>query len=140
MQFSILCTFFSPPFLLRFQLDAVISFLMAIPDPTGQPAMCFVLNQWCAGHVSGPYVYIEADVLFLLVQSFFYGVYETRVSTLALCKLLNHCLTVRDSRLAKLSVRVEEGAMSEGNLWQPLLRLCTMYYCVSFCPTHFPML
>eukprot|EP00731_Ephydatia_muelleri_P021541 Em0014g132a len=89
---SLLCVF---AHLIQRELDAVISFLMAIPDPTGQPAMCFVLNQWCAGH------------------SFFYGVYETRVSILALCKLLNHCLTVRDSRLAKLSVRVEEGAMSE---------------------------
>ena len=57
--------------------------------------------------------------------------YETRVSTLAICKLLQYSLTARDSRLAKITVRVEEGAMSGGNHGNP--RTFTVCVCVCVC-------
>ena len=41
-------------------------------------------------------------------QPFFFGVYETRVSSLALCKLLTHCIQTGDDRLTEVKVRGEE--------------------------------
>ena len=34
------------------QLAAVVSFLCQVPDPHGQPALNFVLQEWTSQHVS----------------------------------------------------------------------------------------
>lgn len=47
-------------------------------------------------------------------QPFFYGVFETRLSTVALCQLLTHCVTTGDQTLCTLSVQEEEIAVEEG--------------------------
>ena len=33
------------------QLESVVSFLSQVPDPTGKPALNFVMKEWCARHV-----------------------------------------------------------------------------------------
>ena len=42
------------------------------------------------------------------LQSSFYGVFEPRMSSLSLAKVLTHTLTTNDQRLARISVRSEE--------------------------------
>ena len=41
-----------PPVLCPVQLESVVSFLSQVPDPQGQPALNFVMTQWCTRHVS----------------------------------------------------------------------------------------
>ena len=47
--------------LIHTQLDAVLEFLCSVPGPDGQPALQFVLTEWCSK------------------QRFFYGAYEIKV-------------------------------------------------------------
>lgn len=76
--------------LIQTELEAVVAFLSQVPDPQGRPALHFVMTEWAAKH------------------PFFFGVFEMRVSTLALCKLLSHCITSGDERLSKIMVQGEE--------------------------------
>lgn len=54
---------------------------------TGEPAIQYVFSQW------------------LCRQQMFYGVYERKVSTMALCKLLEHGVTTKDVRLTSVTIR-----------------------------------
>lgn len=53
----------------------------------GEPAIQYVFSQW------------------LCRQQMFYGVYERKVSTMALCKLLEHGVTTKDARLTSVTIR-----------------------------------
>ena len=33
------------------QLEEIVSFLSHVPDPTGRPALHYVLSEWCSRHV-----------------------------------------------------------------------------------------
>lgn len=70
------------------QMEAVLNFLSTVPGPSGtEPAIQFVLSKW------------------LPRQSLFYGTYERKVSTMALCKLFEHGLMTNDSRLVSVKIR-----------------------------------
>lgn len=69
------------------QMDAVLNFLSTVPGPTGEPAMQFVFNNWLAK------------------QTNFFGTYERKVTTMALCKLFEHGVTTQDNRLTSINVR-----------------------------------
>lgn len=82
------------------QMEAVLNFLSTVPGPTGvEPAIQFVLSNW------------------LPRQPMFYGTYERKVSTMALCKLFEHGVTTNDSRLVSVKIRdmVETNAVQNGN-------------------------
>ncbi|KAK6177118.1 hypothetical protein SNE40_015285 [Patella caerulea] len=76
--------------LIHTQLEAVLDFLTNVPSPTGQPALGFVLTEWCAR------------------QHLFYGSYERKVSSIALCKLLLHTIQTNDRRLQEITVKGEQ--------------------------------
>ncbi|XP_069694516.1 importin-9 [Periplaneta americana] len=82
--------------LIHTQLDAVLNFLSTVPGPTGQSALQFVLTEWCSR------------------QHLFYGAYEGKVSTVALCKLLEHGIASNDNRLNDITVKGDEVFVSEG--------------------------
>ncbi|KAJ9582618.1 hypothetical protein L9F63_023037 [Diploptera punctata] len=82
--------------LINTQLDAVLNFLSTVPGPTGQSALQFVLTEWCSR------------------QHVFYGAYEGKVSTVALCKLLQHGITLNDKRLSDITVKGDEVFVSDG--------------------------
>lgn len=69
------------------QMEAVLNFLTTVPGPTGEPAIQFVLTNW------------------LTRQHSFYGTYERKVSTMALCKLFEHGITTNDTRLTSVTIR-----------------------------------
>ncbi|XP_041783157.1 importin-9 [Anopheles merus] len=73
--------------LILLQLDAVMNFLSTVPGPTGETAMSFVLANW------------------LSRQHLFYGQYERKVTTLALCKLFEHGVTTKDDRLNTVMIK-----------------------------------
>uniref|UniRef100_A0A182NZM5 Importin N-terminal domain-containing protein n=1 Tax=Anopheles epiroticus TaxID=199890 RepID=A0A182NZM5_9DIPT len=73
--------------LILLQLDAVMNFLSTVPGPTGETAMSFVLTNW------------------LSRQHLFYGQYERKVTTLALCKLFEHGVTTKDDRLNTVMIK-----------------------------------
>lgn len=73
--------------LILIQMDAVLNFLSTVPGPTGQPAMNFVFSHW------------------LTRQHLFYGTYERRVSTMALCKLFEYGVTTKDPRLISVTIK-----------------------------------
>lgn len=73
--------------LILIQMDAVLNFLSTVPGPTGEPAMQFVFSNW------------------LSRQHLFYGTYERKVSTMALCKLFEYGVTTKDSRLTSVTIR-----------------------------------
>lgn len=82
------------------QMEAVLNFLSTVPGPTGvEPAIQFVLSNW------------------LPRQPMFYGTYERKVSTMALCKLFEHGVTTNDPRLVSVKIRdlVEMNAAENGN-------------------------
>jgi hypothetical protein len=72
------------------QLEGLLSFLCQVPDPTGKSALEYVITEWCTRH------------------SFFYGHYQQRISTIALCQLLSHCVATGDHRLNNILVMEEE--------------------------------
>lgn len=54
-------------------------------------------------------------LLSLPCQSCFFGSYEQRVSTIALCQLLSHCVNTGDQRLNSIAVMEEEASnLSDG--------------------------
>lgn len=69
------------------QLEAVLNFLSTVPGPTGEPAIQFVLSTWLSRH------------------HMFYGTYERKITTMALCKLFEHGVTSHDARLVSVMVR-----------------------------------
>lgn len=69
------------------QMEAVLNFLSTVPGPTGEPAIQYVFSQW------------------LSRQHLFYGTYERKVSTMALCKLFEHGVTTEDVRLVSVTIR-----------------------------------
>ncbi|XP_053686343.1 importin-9-like [Sabethes cyaneus] len=73
--------------LILVQMDAVLNFLSTVPGPTGEPAMTFVFLNW------------------LTRQHMFYGSYERKVSTMALCKLFEYGVTVQDDRLNSVFIK-----------------------------------
>lgn len=82
------------------QMEAVLNFLSTVPGPTGvEPAIQFVLSNW------------------LPRQPMFYGTYERKVSTMALCKLFEHGVTTNDPRLVSVKIRdmVEMNNTENGN-------------------------
>ena len=88
----------------------MVSFLSQVPDPQGQPALNFVMTQWCTRHVSLLPIssYISVILVLFYTQPSFFGVYEMRVSSLALTKILTHCVGTNDERLTKITVDGEE--------------------------------
>lgn len=69
------------------QMEAVLNFLSTVPGPSGEPAIQFIFTHW------------------LTRQPSFYGAYERKISTLALCKLLQHGVTSKDVRLTTVTIR-----------------------------------
>lgn len=69
------------------QMEAVLNFLSTVPGPTGEPAIQYVFAQW------------------LSRQHLFYGTYERKISTMALCKLFEHGVTTEDVRLTSVTIR-----------------------------------
>ncbi|XP_036386381.1 importin-9 [Megalops cyprinoides] len=76
--------------LVHSQLEPLLEFLCSLPGPTGKPALEFVMTEWMSR------------------QHLFYGQYEGKVSTVALCKLLQHGLNTNDKRLQDIVVKGEE--------------------------------
>uniref|UniRef100_A0A8C6WKD3 Importin 9 n=1 Tax=Neogobius melanostomus TaxID=47308 RepID=A0A8C6WKD3_9GOBI len=76
--------------LVHSQLEPLLEFLCSLPGPTGKPALEFVMTEWMSR------------------QHLFYGQYEGKVSTVALCKLLQHGLIADDKRLQDIVVKGEE--------------------------------
>lgn len=76
--------------LVHSQLEPLLEFLCSLPGPTGKPALEFVMTEWMSR------------------QHLFYGQYEGKVSTVALCKLLQHSLNADDKRLQDIMVKGEE--------------------------------
>lgn len=77
--------------LINHDLPTVLDFLSSLPGPSGsQSALEFVLNQWLGR------------------QHMFYGAYESKVSIIALCKLLENSLinSDQDQRLNLNLIRV----------------------------------
>ncbi|XP_036335819.1 importin-9 [Rhagoletis pomonella] len=69
------------------QMDAVLNFLSTVPGPTGEPAMQFVFSNWLAKQTS------------------FFGTFERKVTTMALCKLFEYGVTTQDNRLTTITVK-----------------------------------
>jgi hypothetical protein len=97
--------------LILIQMDAVLNFLSTVPGPTGEPAMNFVFASW------------------LTRQNLFYGSYERRVSTMALCKLFEYGVTTKDQRL--VSVLVKECVEVPGSSNRPRTRSQTQVQWIS---------
>uniref|UniRef100_A0AAY4EW79 Importin N-terminal domain-containing protein n=1 Tax=Denticeps clupeoides TaxID=299321 RepID=A0AAY4EW79_9TELE len=76
--------------LVHSQLEPLLEFLCSLPGPTGKPALEFVMSEWMSR------------------QHLFYGQYEGKVSTVALCKLLQHGLNTNDKRLQDIVVKGDE--------------------------------
>ncbi|XP_017119100.1 importin-9 [Drosophila elegans] len=69
------------------QMDAVLNFLSTVPGPNGEPAMQFVLSNW------------------LSRQNSFFGTYERKVTTMALCKLFEYGVATQDNRLTTITFK-----------------------------------
>ncbi|XP_005988453.1 importin-9 isoform X2 [Latimeria chalumnae] len=76
--------------LVHSQLEPLLEYLCSLPGPTGKPALEFVMAEWMSR------------------QHLFYGQYEGKVSTVALCKLLQHGINTNDKRLQDIMVKGEE--------------------------------
>ncbi|KAH8414089.1 hypothetical protein KR222_005964 [Zaprionus bogoriensis] len=69
------------------QMDAVLNFLSTVPGPNGEPALQFVLTNW------------------LSRQNSFFGAYERKVTTMALCKLFEYGVATQDNRLTTITYK-----------------------------------
>ncbi|KAH8294949.1 hypothetical protein KR018_004577 [Drosophila ironensis] len=69
------------------QMDAVLNFLTTVPGPNGEPAMQYVLTNW------------------LMRQNSFFGMYERKVTTMALCKLFEYGVATQDNRLTTITYK-----------------------------------
>uniref|UniRef100_G1KDW6 Uncharacterized protein n=1 Tax=Anolis carolinensis TaxID=28377 RepID=G1KDW6_ANOCA len=76
--------------LVHSQLEPLLEFLCSLPGPTGKPALEFVMSEWMSR------------------QHLFYGQYEGKVSSVALCKLLQYGINSDDKRLQDIRVKGEE--------------------------------
>jgi hypothetical protein len=76
--------------LIHSELEAVLGFLSGVPGPTGQSALHFVMSEWVSR------------------QHLFYGAYESKVSLMALAKLLQYGVNNNDDRLNEITVRGDE--------------------------------
>ncbi|XP_018412390.1 PREDICTED: importin-9 [Nanorana parkeri] len=72
------------------QLEPLLEFLCSLPGPTGKPALEFVMAEWMSR------------------QHLFYGQYEGKVSSVALCKILQYGITMDDKRLQDIKVKGDE--------------------------------
>ena len=104
---------------LRLQLEAVVSFLCQVPDPHGQPALNYVLQEWTSQHVSSALALLNVLItappyLPLCTQPFFFGVFEVHLSTMALCQLLTHCAAAGDQHMCSLTLYEEGVGQGEG--------------------------
>ncbi|XP_023299361.2 importin-9 [Lucilia cuprina] len=79
------------------QMDAVLNFLSTVPGPTGEPAMQFVFSNW------------------LSKQTSFFGTYERKVTTMALCKLFEYGVTTQDARITSITIKDLVENESNGN-------------------------
>ena len=104
-----------PPTFHTPQLEAVVSFLCQVPDPRGQPALNYVLQEWTSQHAS-PHSLFWCKIKFdrIFPQPFFFGLFETRLSTVALCRLLSHCVTTGNQLLCSVMVEEEESGSGFG--------------------------
>jgi hypothetical protein len=75
--------------LINTQMEAALNFLDSVPGPTGQSALNFVMTEWVSR------------------QQCFFGVFDRKVSNIALCKLLHHGVSSNDTRLATIEVKGE---------------------------------
>ncbi|XP_046424857.1 importin-9 isoform X1 [Neodiprion fabricii] len=76
--------------LINTEFDAVLNFLSTVPGPTGQSALAFVMSEWvCRQHL-------------------FFGNYDRKTATLALCKILEHGVTHDDTRLNEITVKGDQ--------------------------------
>lgn len=73
--------------LIHTKLTAVLNFLSSVPGPAGETALNFVMTEWVSR------------------QHLFFGCYETKVSTIALAKILQHGVYANDSRLHGIIVK-----------------------------------
>nr|XP_003701541.2 PREDICTED: importin-9 isoform X1 [Megachile rotundata] len=76
--------------LINTEFDAVLNFLSTVPGPTGQSALAFVLSEWVSR------------------QHLFFGRYDRKVATVALCKILEYGVTHGDSRLNEITVKGDQ--------------------------------
>ncbi|KAK1135756.1 hypothetical protein K0M31_000333 [Melipona bicolor] len=76
--------------LINTEFDAVLNFLSTVPGPTGQSALAFVLSEWVSR------------------QHLFFGKYDRKVATVALCKILEYGVTHGDSRLNEITVKGDQ--------------------------------
>ncbi|XP_043252941.1 importin-9 isoform X1 [Colletes gigas] len=76
--------------LINTEFDAALNFLSTVPGPTGQSALAFVLAEWVSR------------------QHLFFGRYDRKVATVALCKILEYGVTHGDSRLNEITVKGDE--------------------------------
>lgn len=75
--------------LMNSQLEMTLDFLSSVPDPTGKSALEYVVKIWCAR------------------QPEFFGVYDSKVSTVALCNVLQFFVNTGDKRLSSIIVKGE---------------------------------
>ncbi|OAD62485.1 Importin-9 [Eufriesea mexicana] len=76
--------------LINTEFDAILNFLSTVPGPTGQSALAFVLSEWVSR------------------QHLFFGRYNRKVATVALCKILEYGVTHGDSRLNEITVKGDQ--------------------------------
>jgi len=76
--------------LVHSELEAVLQFLSGVPSPRGDTALKWVLEEWVAR------------------QQAFFGSYETKVSIVALGKLLQHGVNSMDPRLTEITVKGDQ--------------------------------
>uniref|UniRef100_T1IP27 Importin N-terminal domain-containing protein n=1 Tax=Strigamia maritima TaxID=126957 RepID=T1IP27_STRMM len=96
--------------LIHSKMEAVMVFLSGIPGPTGKSALEFVLTEWTSK------------------QHLFYGSYERKVSSSALCKLLEHGVTTNDPRLGDIRVKGDPVMMkSDPEEWTVIPLLVKIY-------------
>lgn len=82
--------------LVHSQLEPLLEFLSSLPGPTGKPALEFVMSEWMSR------------------QHLFFGQYEGKVSTVALCKLLQYGINTNDKRLQDIIVKGDEIFSDDG--------------------------
>lgn len=76
--------------LVHSDLPALLNFLSSVPGPSGESALAYVLTEWCSK------------------QTLFFGAYDTKVTMLALAKLVEHALSENDDRLLSIIVKGDE--------------------------------
>ncbi|XP_021944013.1 importin-9 [Folsomia candida] len=76
-------------YLFNTQLEPALNFLDSVPGPTGQSALYFVMTEWVSR------------------QHMFYGMFDRKVSSIALANLLLHGLNTKDPRVTQIQVKGE---------------------------------